>query len=69
MANSVDSDQMLPSAASDLGIHCLHRLSVPILRIITVLPVTRMSQCISSCRMLICVVSKLLLRLSEDILS
>ena len=33
MANSVDPDQMLHSVASDLGLHCLQRLSVPILRV------------------------------------
>ena len=36
MANSVDPDQMPHSAASDLGLHCLQRLSVPILRVFTV---------------------------------
>ena len=36
MANSVDPDQMLHSAASDLGLHSLQKLSFPILRIITV---------------------------------
>ena len=36
MANSVDPDQMLHSAASDLGLHCLERPTVPILRVITV---------------------------------
>ena len=35
MANSVDPDQMLHPAASDLGLHCKD-LSVPILRVITV---------------------------------
>ena len=28
VANSIDPDQMLHSAASDLGLHCLHSLSV-----------------------------------------
>ena len=35
MANSVDPDQMLHSAMSDLGLHCLLRPSVPILRVFT----------------------------------
>ena len=34
MVNSVDPDQMLHSAASELGLHCLG-LSVPIFRVIT----------------------------------
>ena len=29
MANSVDPDQMLHSAASDLGLHCLQRCICP----------------------------------------
>ena len=29
MANSVDPDQMLHSAASDLGLHCLQRPNCP----------------------------------------
>ena len=36
MTNSVDHDQMLHSASSDLGLHCFKGLSVPILRIIMV---------------------------------
>ena len=36
MANSVDPDHTPPSAASDLGLHCLIRPTVPILRINTV---------------------------------
>ena len=36
MANSVDPDQMLHSVPSDLGLNCLLRLSVPILRVVTV---------------------------------
>ena len=36
MANGIDPDQMLHSVASDLGLHCLQSLSVPIPRIITV---------------------------------
>ena len=36
MTNSVDPDQMLHSVASDLVLHCLSGLSVPILRDITV---------------------------------
>ena len=35
MANSVDPDQK-HSVASDLGLHCLQSLSVPILRVIMV---------------------------------
>ena len=33
MANSVDPDQTPHVAASDLGLHCLQRLSIPILKI------------------------------------
>ena len=29
MADSVDPDQMLPSAVSDMGLHCLQRLICP----------------------------------------
>ena len=36
VANSVDPDQMQHSAASDLSLHCLLSLSVPIFRFITV---------------------------------
>ena len=36
MVNTLDSNQMLHSAASDLGVHCLQSLSVTILRVITV---------------------------------
>ena len=36
MANSVDPDQTPRSAASDLSLHCLQGLSVPVLRVITV---------------------------------
>ena len=37
MANSVDPDQTLRFAASDLGLHCLLTgLSVPIFKVITV---------------------------------
>ena len=36
MANSVDPDQRPQSVASDLGLHCLQRSTVPILRVITV---------------------------------
>ena len=36
MANSVDPDQTSHSVASDLGLHCLFRLSAPILRVIMV---------------------------------
>ena len=36
MANSVDPDQMLHSAASDLGLHCFSGLSVPIFRVMMV---------------------------------
>ena len=36
MANSVDFDQMLHPAASDLGLHFCLGLSVPILRVVTV---------------------------------
>ena len=32
---TVDPDQMLHTAASDLGLHCLPGLSVPIFRVIT----------------------------------
>ena len=35
MANSADPDQMPQNAASDLGLHCLQSLSVPILKVIT----------------------------------
>ena len=36
MANNVDPDQMLWSTVSDLGLHCLLSLPVPIFRKITV---------------------------------
>ena len=35
MANSVDPDQMLHSAASDLGLHCLLR---PVIQILYIYP-------------------------------
>ena len=38
MINSVDPDQMPQNVASDLGLHCLQSLSVPILRVIMVVP-------------------------------
>ena len=34
MANNADPDQMPHSVSSDLGLHCLQMLSVPILRVI-----------------------------------
>ena len=40
MANSVYPDQMPCSVASDLGLHCLLRLSVPMLSVITVVYLT-----------------------------
>ena len=36
MANSVDPDQMPHSVASDLGLHCLPKLSLPILGVFAV---------------------------------
>ena len=36
MTNSVDPDQLSHSGASDLGLHCLQRLSIPIFRVIRV---------------------------------
>ena len=36
LANSVDPDQMPCCAASDLGLHCLQRLTVPLPMVITV---------------------------------
>ena len=36
VANSVDPDQMLHNAASDLGLHCLLRPFVPIFMVIRV---------------------------------
>ena len=36
MANCVDLDQVPLSVASDLGLHSLHRLSVPIFRVVMV---------------------------------
>ena len=36
MTNSVDPDQMLHSAASDLGLHCLQRPICPNTLVITV---------------------------------
>ena len=38
MANSVDADQTLRSAASNLGLHCLKGLSVPVFRITYLYP-------------------------------
>ena len=35
MVNSVDPDQMPQNAASDLGLHCLQRPTVPILTVLS----------------------------------
>ena len=39
MANSIGPGQMPHSVASDLGLHCLQSLSVPILRVIMIISV------------------------------
>ena len=45
MANSVDPDQMPHFAASDLDLHCLQSLYVPILGVITVMLPNMKNKC------------------------